>query len=260
LNAAQLALLVGASALAGAVNSVAGGGTLLSFPAALAVGLPPIVANVTNSVALAPASLAAAWAYRRELAVRRRLALVLLGPALIGAAGGAILLVRTPERTFEAIVPWLVLGATLLVGLKDAVARFSKEKLGAHDETGRELRGPTGAVVLVCQLLVGVYGGYFGAGQGIVMLAFLAFVVSSIHEMNAIKSFLAAAVNGFSSLYFVVTGVVDVRVATVMAAGAIAGALGGASLARRAKPRFVQSLVLLLGLGLTGVLAYRRWG
>ena len=163
-------LLFGATALAGAVNAVAGGGTLLSFPAAIAWGLPSPVANATNALAMCPGSLASAWAYRRELAAHRSLAALLSVPTIVGAVIGAALMRRTPVRTFDAIVPVLVFAATLALLLQGLIARRAA---AASTTAPAPSRGRTAAAVAI-QLAVGTYGGYFGAAMGIVMLASLA--------------------------------------------------------------------------------------
>src|SRR5215831_8954779 len=201
---ARHALLAGAAALAGAVNAVAGGGTLISFPAAMAWGLPSPVANATNAVAMAPGSLASAWALRRELGEDWRLAALLSAPAVVGAVIGAFILFHTSQRLFDAIIPWLVLGATLVILFQGLIVRGTQPQ--------PRTRGRT-AIVVVCQLAVGIYGGYFGAAMGIIMLAFLSLVTtpSGIHGRNAIKNVLAALINSVASIYFVAVGLIDAR-------------------------------------------------
>lgn len=265
MRATDGALLLLASAAAGAVNSVAGGGTLLSFPAAIAAGLPPIVANATNAVSLIPGSLAAAWAYRRDLAGVARLLLLLLPPAGVGAALGAAILRRTPERLFDAVVPWLVLGATLLILLQELIARRLPGAAAAEPPANAAGRRawPKLAVLIVCQLLVGIYGGYFGAAMGIVMLAFLGLLglrgPRALHEINAIKNGLAVLINGVAAADFVIHRLVDLPTATIMAAGATAGGILGGRLGRRAAPRTVRRWVVAIGFAMTAVLAYRAY-
>lgn len=248
---ARLVLLAGAAAVAGAINSVAGGGSLVSFPAAIAAGLPPLVANATNTVALTPGSLASAWAYRRELAAHRRTAAVMAAPATLGGWLGMKLLLATPPALFSALVPWLVFGATALVAMQDAISRWRRRE---------QAREPSVPLAIGAQLAVAIYGGYFGAGMGILMLAlFVLLAPMSIHEMNALKSVLAALINGVAAVGFVVSGVVEAEAAAVMAVGAIAGGFAGARLARRAPARIVRRLVLVIGFGLSAILAARRW-
>lgn len=259
------AFLFVACALAGAVNSVAGGGTLLSFPAAIAAGLPPIVANATNAVALVPGSLAAAWTYRQHLAGLQRLTALLFAPAIVGALIGARILRYTPQRLFDGVVPWLVLGATVIILLQGLIVRGTDpQDKPSGLRTG--VRG-TLAVVLVLQFLVSIYGGYFGAAMGIVMLAFLGHISSTgpddqldLHQMNAIKNVMAVVINGAASVDFIAHGLVRPGPALLMSAGAITGGIVGARLGRRAQPRHVRRIVVAIGFAMTALLAWRRYG
>jgi uncharacterized membrane protein YfcA len=252
LNLVRDGLLFGTAALAGAVNAVAGGGTLLSFPAAIAWGLPSPVANATNALAMSPAMCASAWAYRRELAGTGKLLLELLLPTLVGSVAGAMLMRRTPERIFDAIVPWLVLGATVAILLQRALP---VRAVAAGTPTPRRR-----VLALAAQLGVGLYGGYFGAAMGIVMLAVLALVVpSDIQRRNALKNMLSTLINGIASIYFALAGLIDLRAALLMTPGAIVGGFLGAHLARRASARLVRALVVAIGLGLSALLAYRAY-
>lgn len=252
----QVVALALASALAGAVNAVAGGGSLISFPAAVAFGLPALVANATNAVALTPGSIASAFAYRRELTRDRGAVGVLVPPAVVGGLVGSILLLVTPPRVFDTIVPLLVLFATALLLFQNLRPRAASPPEGSAWVLPRR----TGVAVAM-QFLVGVYGGYFGAGMGIMMLAILDRLGGvDIHGMNGVKSVLGAAINGVAAVTFVLSGVVDYRVAAIMAAGAVAGGLVGASAARRVKPAVVRWMVVGIGVVLTAVLAQRRWG
>ena len=258
---ARHALLFFTAALAGAVNAIAGGGTLLSFPAAIAWGLPATIANATNSVALSPGSLASAWAYRRELRADARLLIALAGPALLGGYLGAVILRHTSQRTFDVLVPWLVLGATLLILLQGR-RRPAPVTAGAPapPRVRPEARGARLAAVMACQLAVGIYGGYFGAAMGIIMLAFLAVVVpDDIQRRNALKNVLAVLINGTASVYFIAAGLVNARAAALMMGGAVAGGLVGGRLARRASARVVRALVVAIGLSLSALLAWRAW-
>ena len=251
------ALLLGAAALAGGVNAVAGGGTLLSFPAAMAWGLPSTVANATNAVALVPGSFASAWAYRRELGAVRSVVALLALPAVVGGVLGAVILRYTPVRRFDAIVPWLVLGATLAILFQ---RRMPRPALGAAAGAGGPPSRRRAATAVGLQLAVGVYGGFFGAAMGIVMLALLPLVVpGGIQHRNAVKNLLAVLINGVASLYFVAVGLVSGRAALLMAAGAVTGGFVGGHLARRAPAKVVRALVVAIGLGLSALLAYRAY-
>jgi len=247
------AILFCASSVAGAVNSIAGGGTLLSFPAAIAWGLPSTVANATNAVALMPGSLASAWAYRRELKVNARLVRLLVPPAVLGGLAGAVLLHATPVRVFDAVVPWLVLIATLVI-----LVERPRRSDGAsppptpHDIRRREI------TAVGCQLAVGVYGGFFGAAMGIIMLASLSLTgATDMHHRNALKNLLAVAINGVASIYFVASSLISPRAAVIMMGGAVLGGYWGGRLGRRVPVRAVRSVVVVIGVGLSALLAYR---
>lgn len=262
----SLALLAFASAAAGVVNSVAGGGSLISFPAAVAFGLSPLFANATNSVALTPGSIASAYAYRRELQRDSAALRVLAPPAFLGGLAGSILLLVTPQAVFDTIVPLLVLFATALLvrqNLRRLRAAESPASPGSvPSSTGGSWVLPRNTgVAVVLQFFVGVYGGYFGAGMGIMMLAILDRLGSvDIHGMNGVKNLLAAAINAIAAVTFMIARAVDYRVALIMTVGAVAGGLAGASAARRIKPVYVRWGVVAIGLGLSLVLAWRRWG
>jgi uncharacterized protein len=227
--------------LAGAINAVAGGGTLLTFPALLAV-VSPVQANATSTVALMPGSLAGAWGYRAEVVRVRRMILWLLPSSLIGGAIGSILVTRFPERVFESLVPWLVLGASILFLVQKPIARWLK----THPHA--EPHGAAIAGVVFFQFLVGVYGGYFGAGIGILMLTSLGFMgLGDIHHMNGAKTILAAAMNAVAVAWFIYEGVVVWHYALAMAAAGIAGGYLGARGARRLQPEVVRFIVVLVG-------------
>jgi len=248
-------LLFGATALAGAVNAVAGGGTLLSFPAAIAWGLPSPVANATNALAMCPGSLASAWAFRRELAAHRSFAALLSVPTIVGAVIGAALMRRTPVRTFDAIVPVLVFAATLALLLQGLIARRTA---AAPTTAPARSRGGTAAAVAI-QLAVGTYGGYFGAAMGIVMLASLALLPVGLQPRIAIKNWLSAAANGVAAVYFVASGLIDAHAALIMVPAAMVGGFAGGHAARRAPPAVVRALVAAIGLGVSALLAYRAF-
>jgi uncharacterized protein len=253
MDLARLVLLGLAGAAAAVINSVAGGGSIVSFPVALAAGLPPVVASASNTVALAPGSLASAYAYRKELGENRRLALGLALPAVAGSLAGAMLLVRAPERVFEIVVPWLVLSATLLLVLRDALWRRA---VGRDAPPGRRRT----LVVAGTLGVIAVYGGYFGAGMGIVTLALIALLRKlDIHQMNAIKTIVVGAINTVAALYFLASGAADLPAAAAMTIGATAGGYGAASIARRVEPRLVSRIVAAIGIALSVALAVRYW-
>jgi uncharacterized membrane protein YfcA len=242
-----------AAFLAGIVNSVAGGGTLLTFPALIAAGLSPLIANATSTVALLPASLSSALGYREELAGSRRWAVALAVPSLVGGGLGALLLLHTSNATFNRIVPWLVLGATTLFVLQRPLLRWirgGKPMLLTDAELGQRFPAP---LMLAAQFLVGVYGGYFGAGIGILMLAALGFMgFSNIHRMNGLKNWGAFCMNFVAAVTFAVSGIVEWPVALSMAVGSIAGGYVGARGAQRLPQGVVRGVVIALGVA-TGV-------
>lgn len=255
-----------ASVLAGAVNAVAGGGSLLSFPAAMAAGLPAIVANATNAAALMPGSLASAWTYRAHLSGLGRLTALLAVPAVVGALIGAAILRHTSERVFDAVVPLLVAGATLLILAHGLVARLLRPASPAEHAETREGGGGWLVAALGFQLLVSVYGGYFGAAMGIIMLAYLGilgatgrFGLNSVHQMNGVKNVLAVVINGTASVDFLVHGLVQPQAVLIMAAGGIVGGIAGARVARRTDPRHVRRLIVVIGFAMAAWLAYRRY-
>lgn len=249
---ARVALLTLAAVVAGAINSVAGGGSLISWPAAVAAGLSKVTASATNTVALAPGVLASAFAYRRELRENLRLALWLSLPAGFGGLAGAGLLLAASPGTFDAVVPWLVLGATLAILLKDALWKVART-------AGRATRRRRVAVGVGLTLMA-VYGGYFGAGIGIVTLALLALLHQmNIHQMNAMKSVIAGVINGVAAVFFLARGAANLSAASAMLVGSVIGGFGGAALARRVNPSVVRWMVVTIGLGLSAYLAFERW-
>jgi uncharacterized protein len=233
-------LLFVAAVVAGAINAVAGGGSFLSFPALLLAGISPIAANATNTIALWPGTVASAVAYRRELRDVRR-ELVALGIAsLAGSWLGALLLLRTSNRAFVLFVPWLLLFATLLFSFGGAMGRLS-----------RGARAPLGLAIVV-QSVIAVYGGYFGGGMGIMMLAVLSLLgMSELHRMNALKTVLSAVINGVAVVVFIAAHAVVWTPGLIMVVGGIAGGYGGAAMARRVDPRIVRRLVLVIAWTIT---------
>ncbi len=245
----------GAALAAGMINSVAGGGTLVSFPALVWLGRDPIIANATNAVALWPGSLAGMIGFRRELEGSRKWMLILMAPSIVGGLIGAILLLLTPSPVFAAIVPFLILFATVLFAAGDSISKkFGNPSTEASDPT----RGWwTGAVVF--QFFVAVYGGYFGAGMGILMLAALKLLgLTDIHRMNGLKNLFAFSINGIASVYFVWSGKINWTDAAVMAAGAVIGGYGGASIARKLGRNFVRRTVILIGFAMAVSLLLKR--
>jgi hypothetical protein len=229
---------------AGAINSVAGGGTLLTFPTLIWLGLNSVAANATSTVAIWPGSLGGMWGYRKELRTADRRMLVLTVPSLVGGVAGALLLRFTPPSIFDAIVPFLILFATVLFMAQETVQRMFKT--GARHESSKWLIG-----AMLFQFFVALYGGYFGAGIGVLMLAALSILgLTDIHQMNGLKSFFAMCINGVAALYFVFAHMVEWPYVLIMAIGAIAGGIGGAGLARKLGRTAVRGIVIAIGLGM----------
>lgn len=245
-------LLFLAAAVGGALNSVAGGGSFVAFPALLFAGVSPVPANATNTIALWPGSLASVVAYRRELAdsqVRSRL-LPLGAASFTGGLSGSVLLLRTSNHTFVLLIPWLLLFATLLFSFGGALSRRLGKR--AHASLG---------TAVVAQLVIGIYGGYFGGGMGIMMLAILSLLgMTEIHRMNALKTMLATLVNGVAVVAFVVAGAVEWAPGVVMIVGGIAGGYAGAAAARRVSAGRVRSLVLVIAWTMTVYFFVRTYG
>ncbi len=242
-----------AAALGGAVNAVAGGGSLITFPALVWIGLPSVVANATNTVALWPGSFGSMWGYRRELASTSRQMYVLVVPSFAGGLIGAFLLRLTPTDVFDRLVPILVLAATGLFMAQEHVQRWLGR--GAHHTPSAGWLWAAAAF----QLLVGVYGGYFGAGIGILMLAALSILGhDDIHQMNGFKNLLAMCVNGIAAVYFVAMHMVSWREAAIMAVGAIVGGVLGVHVARQMGRRAVRMMVVGIGFSMAAALMLRR--
>ena len=248
-NLARLPFVIVAAALGGAVNSIAGGGTLLTFPALIGLGIPALVANATSTVALWPGALGSMWGYRGELSGARRWAVRWAIPSVLGGLAGALLLLGTSAARFEGIVPWLVLGATTLF----IIQRPLMERLRSHTATQEPPADPSEAApartVLLYQFAVGVYGGYFGAGIGILMLAALGFSgFTNIHRMNGLKNFGGLCVNAVAAITFAMSSLVDWPVALAMAVGATIGGYAGSRMAQRVPQKRVRQAIIAIGL------------
>jgi len=242
-----------AGALGGALNSVAGGGSFIAFPALLFTGVPPIPANATNTIALWTAAAASGGAYRKQLDVPRRVMIPLLAASLVGGLIGALLLLKTPAQTFMRVLPWLTLGATLLFAFGKKLAG------GCQSVLEHEHEASTAALVVTTlfQLCVAVYGGYFGGGMGIVMLAMLAALgMTDIHAMNALKSVLGFVINGVAVVTFVLARAVYWKHGIIMIVGGIIGGYLGAHYALKLPQKWIRIFVVLVGAGMT---AYFFW-
>lgn len=244
------AVAAGAAFIAGAINSVAGGGTLVSFPTLIWLGLPSVTANATNTVATWPGSVGGAWGFRQELRAGERRMLVLVAPSLLGGIAGALLLRWTPPAIFDTLAPFLVLLATLLFMAQETVQRRLKTSSAPAHASPRWLAG-----TVLFQLLVALYGGYFGAGIGILILAALGILgFKDILEMNGLKNFLVVCINGVAAFYFMWARMVYWPYAILMAVAAVAGGYSGSGVARRAGPTTVRRVVIVIGFGMTASL------
>jgi uncharacterized protein len=246
----HLLLLFIAAFFAGAINSIAGGGTLLSFPALLVVGVPALIANATNTIALVPGSLSAFWQYRSEVGKSGHYWLWLGVPSLVGGMAGALLAVRVGDGVFEKLVPWLVLTATSLFMLQEPIRRAVLKR---NSEDLTESASPDTLIgVMVFQLFVALYGGFFGAGIGILMLASLGLLgIKNIHRVNGLKNLSAVLINGAASVAFAAKHQVDYRIAILMAIGAIIGGYSGATVAQRMPDKAVRITIIVIGVAIT---------
>jgi uncharacterized protein len=230
--------------VAGAINSVAGGGTLVSFPTLIWLGLDSVTANATSTVAIWPGTVGSAWGYRREMRTIESRFWIMVAPSLIGGITGALLLRLTPASVFDRLVPFLILFATLLFMAQEPVQRMLKT-------ADAETRKSTSWLVwgLLFQLGIGLYGGYFGAGIGILMLAALSIQgLTNIHEMNSLKVVLGGSINGIAALYFIWAKMVYWPYVLLMAIAAILGGWGGAGTARKLGGKTVRRIVIGIGL------------
>lgn len=243
-------LLVGVAALlAGGLNAVAGGGSLVLFPALLAVGLPALAANVTTTVAIWPGYVGTAVAYRAELAGQRRRVLALAVTVLLGGAVGAALLLTTPEQVFDAVVPVLVVLASLLLALQTRVTGWVA---GLPGSAG----GVSAPLLHVALFLAAVYGGYFGGALGVILLAVLAvFLAGDLQRLNALRAVLSLLVNTVALVAFALLGPVEWMAVAVAAPAALGGGYLGARIARRMPVRALRSLIVVFGLAVGVALA-----
>jgi len=248
----QEVALVASALGAGLMNSVAGGGTLLTFPALLFVGENAITANATSTVALLPAAAGSMAGYRSEVAAHRDWLKRLLLPSVVGGAVGSLLLLATPERMFRALAPYLILFATVLFA-----AQALRRRPAVSPEAARAPRSL--AVAAAGQLLVSIYGGYFGAGIGILMLVILGFLgLTDIHAMNGLKNFFGLCINLTAAALFVARGAVEWRPALLMMAGAVVGGYAGARVARRVGQKGARWAVIVIGFGIAIALLLQR--
>ena len=234
-------LVVAAGIWAGAINTVVGSGTLITFPVLLGVGLPPVTANVSNTVGLFPGSFVGAYGYRRELSGQTRRCVILGAASVLGAIVGAVLLLTLPAGAFKAIVPVLIILALLLVV-------FGKRITAWMAVRGRHVSEHITPALWLVTFGTGIYGGYFGAAQGVLLMGFLGLMLAeSIQRQNALKNVLAGLVNFVAAIVFVATTHIDWTAALLVAAGSIAGGVLGAHVGRRMSPTVLRATIVVVG-------------
>jgi uncharacterized protein len=238
-------VIAAAGAAAGVINAIVGSGSLITFPVLLAVGYPPLTANISNNIGLVPGGVSGTWGYRRELSgqsgVLRRLAPM----SVVGSLAGALLLLWLPASAFEAIVPVLIAIALVLVILQPRIAAWA----AGRREEGH--RGHVGPVAMVAVLIAGMYGGYFGAAQGVLLIGLLgSLLIENLQVVNAIKNLLTLLVNAVAAVTFIVVAPeqVDWAVVVLIAAGSLTGGLAGAWVGRRLRPTVLRGVVVVIGL------------
>lgn len=246
-----LILVAGGAFLAGGMNALAGGGTFFSFPALLAAGVPPVTANASNTVALWPASLSSAWVYRQELAKHRDWVIALTIVAAIGGVLGGLLLLAISNKAFTQLIPWLLLLATVLFAFSKQISRLVvkfKSRMGIHQVDDQ----PHSKAGLFFQFIVTVYGGFFGAGQGILTLAALAIQgIEDIQEINALKNWISAVTYTVSAITFIVAGAITWPYTLLMVLTATLGGFAGARIARYLPAVWLKRIVIGVGTVMT---------
>ncbi|HEX2073814.1 MAG TPA: sulfite exporter TauE/SafE family protein [Geodermatophilus sp.] len=260
MSAWEMVAVVAAGCAAGGINAVVGSGTLVSFPVLLAVGLPPVVATVSNSLGLIPGNLTGSIGYRRELRGQRRLLLSLLPASVLGALTGAFLLLSLPAATFEAVVPVLIGLAVVLVAVQPAVQRALARRRPPGEVPAQRIGPGRLAVLFTGAYATGTYGGYFAASQGVLQIGIFGLLLrESLQRLNALKNVLTLTVNTVAAAAYVVvaTDRVDWRAAGLLAAGALVGGHAGARFGRQLPAPVLRSAIVVLGVVAIGVLVSR---
>jgi uncharacterized membrane protein YfcA len=251
----EIVTLAAAACAAGLINAVAGGGTLLTFPALIFFGTPSITANATSTLALVVGTGGSMFGFRRQIALIRPWLVRFLPVSMLGGWLGGVLLTRTRQHTFDHLVPFLILFATLLFLAQGAV-----RKLARVEERAADARHGGLWIALLFQFAVALYGGYFGAGIGILMLASLGFLGhTDIHQMNALKNVLGSMINLVAALWFIVSGLIDWPKMAIMSVGALVGYFLGAHYSQRIPQQRVRLLINVIGLTISAVMFYRQF-
>lgn len=229
---------------AGAVNALAGGGTLITFPALTALGLPAVTANITSTISLFPGYFGATWAQRKDLKGQQKRLVYLLPAAVVGGLTGGILLLLSGEKLFKQLVPFLILFASVLLALAEPL----RKRLFKNRDQSHNLSRPYYLIAVPAIVLASIYGGYFGAGLSVIVLAFLALVFEdSLTRLNALKQAIAFATNSAAAVFFLFSGQVNWEVAGVMAVSALLGGTAGGRLAGRVNPTALRWIVVTVG-------------
>lgn len=264
MDASLVLLILAGGFMAGGMNAIAGGGTFFSFPALLAAGVPPVAASASNTFALWPASLSSAWAYRREALRHRRWAILLIAVSFAGGIAGGLLLLATSNAAFSRLIPWLLLVATVLFAfsaqISRLVTRIRAVATDAADSTQPHSAQPGGIGGALFQFIVATYGGFFGAGLGILTLAALAIQgFEDMQELNALKNLTSAVNYTVAAATFVVAGAISWPHTLVMLGSATAGGFAGAAFAKRLSAKMLRRFVVAVGSLLTIVYFFKTY-
>ena len=240
-------LLFSTAFIAGGLNAVAGGGSFITFPTLIFTGVAPVIANATNNTGLWIAAIASAGAYRRDLNIEKRQLLLLVGISLIGGVIGAVALLYTSPTVFKKMIPYLLLAATLIFTFSESLKKWLQLQTKNDSPTSPPL-----FMLLFSQLLISIYGGFFGAGVGILMLATLTFLgIKNIHSINAFKTLLGSCINGVAIIPFMFAGMIAWHQVMIMAFGGCLGGFLCAHFARRLEPSLVRKFVIVVAFGMT---------
>ncbi|WP_405179162.1 sulfite exporter TauE/SafE family protein [Nocardia sp. NBC_01377] len=241
----EMLAVLAAGIAAGGINTIVGSGTLITFPVLLAFGLPPVTANVSNTIGLVPGSISGVIGYRRELVGQRARLLTLGTASLLGGITGAVLLLTLPADAFKAIVPVLIIAALILVMVQPRLARWVKQRREGDAGPAPEHGGP---ILLAAVYATGIYGGYFGAAQGVLLIGLLGvFVHEDMQRLNGVKNVLALIVNAVSAVIFIVVADVDWTAVALIAVGSIIGGQLGATVGRRMSPTVLRAVIVVVG-------------
>jgi uncharacterized protein len=237
-------LILLAALVAGFINAIAGGGTLVSFPTLLAIGIPPVVANVTNTIALVPGTIGGMWSQRKDFRSQYKRLIRLLPVSIVGGIVGGLLLLNTGENAFRSLIPYLILAATLILGFQVQIKNWVVSRIGhAHTEHHNPV------IMFSLVFVAAIYGGYFGAGMGVILMAVLGLVTDdSLTRLNFLKQALGFAINLSAAIYFAFSGKVDWMIAFIMIFGSLTGGLIGGRLAGKIKPEILRWIVVSAGL------------